>query len=226
MSPKVCASVTGTSLAEIANMVKSAEREGADLVEVRFDYLSEARPKPRELQALTSLPMIATCRLPSQGGLFQGHETDRRQMLLDAAASNFNLVDLEMDTPQLGQAVQQLRSAGAKIILSWHSTSPLLPDEVKSRYNDMKQTKPDVYKIVMTAHTISDNLTCLSFVSEASQEADVVCFCMGPLGAASRILSPVFGGAFTYASIVKGREAAPGQLTVSETKKIYRLLGV
>jgi 3-dehydroquinate dehydratase len=47
-----------------------------------------------------------------------------------------------------------------------------------------------------------------------------------PTGATSRILSPVFGGAFTYASIVKGREAASGQLTVSETKKIYRLLGV
>jgi 3-dehydroquinate dehydratase type I len=225
MSPKVCASVTGTSLAETAEMVKSAERDGADLVEVRFDYFSGARPEPTKLRGLTSLPMIATCRLPSQGGLFQGHEADRRQLLVDAASS-FNLVDLEMDTPQLGQAVDQLRSAGGKIILSWHSSSPLLPDEVKSRFSDMKRMEPDFYKIVMTARTVRDNLTCLSFVSEASQEADVVCFCMGPLGAASRILSPVFGGAFTYASIVKGREAAPGQLTVSETKKIYRLLGV
>jgi 3-dehydroquinate dehydratase type I len=226
MSPKVCASTTGTSLAETAEMVKSAEKEGADLVEVRFDYLSGARPEPSELRCLTSLPMIATCRLPSQGGLFQGHEADRRQLLVDAATSSFNLVDLEMDTPQLAQAVEQLRSTGGKIILSWHSSSPLPPDAVKSRFNDMKRMEPDFYKIVMTAHTVRDNLTCLSFVSEASQEANVVCFCMGPLGAASRILSPIFGGAFTYASIVKGREAAPGQLTVGETKKIYRLLGV
>jgi 3-dehydroquinate dehydratase type I len=225
MSPKVCASVTGTSLTETAEMVESAERDGADLVEVRFDYFSGAWPEPAELRGLTSLPMIATCRLPSQGGLFQGHEVDRRQLLVDAASS-FNLVDLEMDTPQLGQAVDQLRSAGGKIILSWHSSSPLLPDEVKSRFSDMKRMEPDFSKIVMTARTVRDNLTCLSFVSEASQEADVVCFCMGPLGAASRILSPVFGGAFTYASIVRGREAAPGQLTVSDTKKIYRLLGV
>jgi 3-dehydroquinate dehydratase len=49
---------------------------------------------------------------------------------------------------------------------------------------------------------------------------------MGSLGVISRILSPFFGGAFTYTSITRGKEAAPGQLTLAEARQIYNLLGV
>jgi 3-dehydroquinate dehydratase type I len=49
---------------------------------------------------------------------------------------------------------------------------------------------------------------------------------MGQAGKISRILSPLFGGIFTYASVSKGRESAPGQLTITELREIYALLGV
>jgi 3-dehydroquinate dehydratase/shikimate dehydrogenase len=47
---------------------------------------------------------------------------------------------------------------------------------------------------------------------------------MGELGVISRLLSPIFGGYFTYASVEKGKESAVGQFTVAETKKIYELI--
>ena len=84
----------------------------------------------------------------------------------------------------------------------------------------------DVCKIITMARRIEDNLICLRFVAEASKAKDVVCFCMGELGRVSRLLSPLFGGHFTYASIGRGEESAIGQLTVAETRRFYELLGL
>jgi 3-dehydroquinate dehydratase len=51
-----------------------------------------------------------------------------------------------------------------------------------------------------------------------------VSFAMGPSGITSRILSPLLGGYLTYASLGEGKESAPGQVTVSELTKIYRMM--
>ena len=225
MNPKVCAAVTGRTLGEVEEMVRRAESEGADLVEIRLDYLAD-ESKTKDIRSLTPLPLIATNRLPSQGGNFRGREEDRQRVLLDAAGAGFNFVDLEMDTPQLEKLLGQLRGGNVKLILSWHSSSPLQLDEIESKFMEMKRLRPDICKIVITAKTLRDNLTCLGFISKASQTTEVICFCMGSLGAVSRVLSPLFGGAFAYASAIKGKEAAPGQFTVAETKRIYELLGV
>jgi 3-dehydroquinate dehydratase len=56
--------------------------------------------------------------------------------------------------------------------------------------------------------------------------SETICFCMGPVGRVSRVLSPLFGGAFTYAAVARGKEAASGQLTAPEMRQLYRLLGV
>jgi 3-dehydroquinate dehydratase len=47
---------------------------------------------------------------------------------------------------------------------------------------------------------------------------------MGVPGYTSRILCPLVGGDFTYASIEEGRESAPGQITAGDLRKIYGML--
>ena len=42
------------------------------------------------------------------------------------------------------------------------------------------------------------------------------------LGVISRVLSPVYGAAFTFASVERGAESAAGQLTLDEIRGIYR----
>jgi 3-dehydroquinate dehydratase/shikimate dehydrogenase len=45
------------------------------------------------------------------------------------------------------------------------------------------------------------------------------------MGLLSRVLSPLAGGYFTYASIETGKESAPGQITVKELIKTYQIIG-
>jgi 3-dehydroquinate dehydratase len=47
---------------------------------------------------------------------------------------------------------------------------------------------------------------------------------MGPLGLASRLLSPLAGGDFTFASLSEGAESAPGQVTAEELRKLYGMV--
>ena len=85
--------------------------------------------------------------------------------------------------------------------------------------------EPCVCKIVTTAKKIEDNLAVLNFVSAMSSKAKLVCFCMGEQGKVSRLLSPMFGAFFTFASLEQGSETAAGQMTIQEMRATYDLLG-
>ena len=78
----------------------------------------------------------------------------------------------------------------------------------------------DICKIVTTAQRLEDNQAVLQLIADFPQTR-IVSLAMGPLGLASRILCPLVGGDFTYASIEQGKESAPGQLTVRELRKLY-----
>jgi 3-dehydroquinate dehydratase/shikimate dehydrogenase len=74
--------------------------------------------------------------------------------------------------------------------------------------------------VVTTALSFSDNEPVLQLAVDFSK-ARVVAFAMGRPGFTSRVLSPLFGGNFVYASIETGKESAPGQLTIWDYRKIY-----
>jgi 3-dehydroquinate dehydratase type I len=82
-----------------------------------------------------------------------------------------------------------------------------------------------VCKIVTTAKKIEDNLKVLNFVSVMSSKTKLVCFCMGENGKVSRLLSPLFGAFFTFASLDKGSETASGQMSIQDIRASYSLLG-
>jgi 3-dehydroquinate dehydratase type I len=63
----------------------------------------------------------------------------------------------------------------------------------------------------------------LQLIAEFS-ETKIVSFAMGAAGQLSRVLCPLVGGYFTYASVEEGKESAEGQITVKELREIYRML--
>jgi 3-dehydroquinate dehydratase len=48
---------------------------------------------------------------------------------------------------------------------------------------------------------------------------------MGEVGKISRLLSPIFGAFFTFASLEVGSETATGQMSIKEMQTAYNLLG-
>ena len=224
MTVKVCAVVTAVNIPDVKRMVEKAEQSNADIIEIRMDYLSE-NFNVEEIRKFTALPLIATNRFQREGGFFRGLNKERVEILLDAAASGFDFIDIELMANHSKKIVKKIKALGAKSIVSHHlfTLTPNL-SEITKIYQRELSVKGDVCKIITTAKKIEDNLTCLRFIVEASKSNDVVCFCMGELGVISRLLSPVFGGYFTYASVGKGKESAVGQFTVTETKKFYELI--
>jgi len=52
----------------------------------------------------------------------------------------------------------------------------------------------------------------------------IIAVSMGEYGKISRILGPLLGSYLTFAAPAKGREAAPGQLTVEELHTVFDIL--
>lgn len=226
MKPRICATITSGTIKEAIKMAGIAEKDGADLLEFRLDYLKELKSLDDVVKS-TSLPTILTLRKQDEGGKFRGSEKARIQTILKAAEKDFKYVDLELATDSLANVVKELKKVGLNVIISAHNftNTPSLPEMIRI-INKERQVGADICKLITTATTRDDNVACLNLVSKVSKQTDVICFAMGKLGIISRILSPLIGAYLTFATAVKGRESAPGQLTVKEMRQIYRLLGV
>jgi 3-dehydroquinate dehydratase type I len=132
-----------------------------------------------------------------------------------------------LTSPKLEDTVSEVKALSAKTILSFHDFAKSLSlPELNGILEREIASGADVCKIVTTAKRIEDNLAVLNFTSAACSRAKVVCFAMGELGRVSRLLSPLFGGYFTFASLERGNETAAGQMTIQEMKAAYELLGL
>jgi 3-dehydroquinate dehydratase type I len=226
LTAKICVSIQPETAAQALNLIKKIENHKANFIEVRLDSLKD----PEDLEEIanhTKMPMVATNRSTDCHGKFSGSETDRQHTLLNAARNGFDYVDIELSTPKLKEIVKALRNMNVKPIVSFHDFkgTPSLLKLHKVLENELAN-EAEVCKIVTTANVIEDNLTVLNFVSKVHESANIVCFSMGELGKPSRLLSPLFGGFFTIASPERGKETAPGQLTVQEMRTAYKALGL
>jgi 3-dehydroquinate dehydratase type I len=215
-------SILPKTVPEALQLIEKAEAAHADFIEVRLDRLKDCLENHHGLADLAAhgkTPKIATDKASRT-------ETEHRQMLLNAAESGFEYVDAELSTPQLEDLTRELKALGAKPIVSFHKFNGALSlSELNSILEREISSGAEVCKIITTAKQMEDNLTTLNFTSIASSKTKLVCFCMGELGKVSRLLSPLFGGFFTFASLERGGETAPGQMTIQEMKSAYALLG-
>lgn len=166
-------------------------------------------------------PLIATDKSTERDA------AEQRALLLNAAKSGFEYVDIELSTPKLKSIIEEIKASGAKCIVSFHDAKGCPPPaELRSILKRQIANGADICKIVATATQVQDNLTVLEFTAEASKQAKVVCFCMGEQGRESRLQSPIYGALFTFASLDAGCATAPGQMTIREMRAAYDLLGI
>lgn len=218
-----------------AGAVDELTRKSLDLLpsfpfqEFRLDYLPDPARAVQTLapflRAQPSLHVLVTCRRKVSGGKFSGSAADEVALLRFAARAGAALVDLSLESAEeLGPgALDHLRAAGARVVLSFHDfeRTPEL-DGVLAR---MRPFAPDSYKIVPTARQLRDSLSLLSFLREATRStgAPVVGISMGEAGLITRVLGPRFGAPFTFAAPSPAEATAPGQLTARSLRELYRI---
>ena len=213
--PRICAVIVNNDLEAIREV-----KPFVDLFEVRIDLIGDSW---QELVKQLNKPWIACNRSPDEGGKGDKGETRRIEELLKAIELGAEIIDIELGTRNLEEAVSKIKNR-AKCLLSFHDLkgTPSL-DRMREIIQRQLKAGADICKVITTARSSNDNLTVLQLIADFPQTR-VVSFAMGPLGFASRVLCPLVGGDFTYASTEKGKESAPGQITVTNLRKLYEMM--
>ena len=215
MKPRICAAVIDRDQKEI--------REAAplvDLFELRLDLIGEGWP---DLVRQLKKPWIACLRSQVEGGNWRGDDAAKLEELITAVELGAAIVDIELSTTNLVAAIPLIKKK-ARCLVSLHElekTPPLA--QLKEVVAKQLSVGADICKVITTAQGFSDNLTTLQLIAEFPK-IKMVSFAMGHLGLVSRVLSPLVGGYFTYASLGEGKESAPGQLTLGHLRKLYGMM--
>ncbi|MEN0110156.1 MAG: shikimate dehydrogenase [Planctomycetota bacterium] len=187
--------------------------QGAELVELRLDYIS-TRVNLQRLLGDRPTPVVVTYRREADGGKFTGSEEQRLMMIREAIALGADYVDLEDDI-----ADKVPRYGATKRIISYHNFRNT-PDDLAERHARMAALDADIVKLATMAQRPSDNVRMLELVRDAGQPT--VGMCMGDIGMPSRVLGARFGSPFTYATFHHERTLAPGQLSFAQMNEVYR----
>ena len=225
---KLCVAITGSSPQEMIDKATEVLKE-TTFLEFRLDYLAKplnAIPSLKQFLADNgAATAIATCRLKENGGRFDGNKTSALEILLKAATSGFQLVDIELQSIEKlpKSTMAQLHEAGAAVIISYHDFHAT--KDLDAIYQRIKPFAPDYIKVVPTARSLSDNLTLMRFLERVEDESNstVVGICMGDPGIISRVLGLRAGSAFTFAAANEGEETAPGQIAARTLLETYRV---
>ncbi len=214
--PRICAVIVSKDLPAMEGI-----EPFIDLYEVRIDLIGDGWT---ELVKHLNRPWIACNRIAEEGGNWEKSEASRIEELLKATELGADIIDIELRAKNLAGTVQLIKRK-AKCLLSSHQLTGTPPlDSMREIIGRQLAAGADICKVVTTAHSFQDNLAVLQLITSFPKE-EIVSFAMGPLGSVSRILCPLVGGYFTYASIEEGKESASGQITVRDLRKIYEMVG-
>lgn len=225
----ICVSIVApTTDAAVAQMERCLPL--ADVVELRIDQMGDC-----DLARLLAIqrkgkPVIVTNRRADEGGAFPGTERERVDLLKEAVALGADYVDIEARTDKslLRELTTPIKKhhGRTKWIISSHDFAGTPPEGVlKERFDACAETEADIVKICTYAHTMEDNLRVLGIIPYAREkDRAIIAFAMGEQGRISRVMAPLLGAVWGYASVGKGAESAPGQLTIEEMRLISKIL--
>lgn len=237
----ICIPITSPARKEALHAIKRSCRS-ADLIELRMDLI--ATGNLAELIRVArchsgSVKIIVTCRKKEEASRTPAtarnkdvvmRTKDKIALLQEAIELGADFIDIEL--AEGGRAINALRALCKKkggktgVIISYHNfgETPALK-ELKKIFHRCAGFKPAIVKIVTTANHLEDNLITLNLISYARQRSQkIISFCMGDKGLISRVTAPLMGSVLSFAALEKKAASAPGQLTVSEMKKIRDVL--
>jgi 3-dehydroquinate dehydratase/shikimate dehydrogenase len=222
--PRICIAL---GLPDVPTLLAHARREaeaGETFLEFRLDFVDRPHKAAEAigefLQQFPESIILATCRRHQNHGRFNGSIEEQLAVLDLAVRQGAHALDIEIETAEAAQdRLNQFRGR-AQIIVSYHNFEATPPmDTVVGR---MMKVQADAYKLVTTARKPSDNVRVLA-AAKALPKHRLVVLAMGELGFPTRVLSPVFGGVYTYAAPMCAGGTAAGQVSAHYLRHLYRV---
>ncbi|KAL6763450.1 dehydroquinate dehydratase [Haematococcus lacustris] len=218
----ICVSVTATTVESFIHEIEEVERAGADIVELRLDFIKDFDTERdlARIMASCSRPYIVTFRPQWEGGQYTGPEPPRLATLKLAALRGAPHVDVEFKAAPLFFASRGEVPVSCKVILSFHNfaTTPSGP-QLQQLAADMHAAGADIVKIATMAQDISDTATVLALLD--NPPVPTIALAMGERGLLTRILAAKYGAYLTFAALAPGRESAPGQPNLQQLRQLF-----
>ncbi len=222
--PKFCIALGLPDVTQLLSHARNEADAGEKFLEFRLDYLKKPMDGVRALaQFLEEYPdatLLATCRRHQNGGRFNG-SIEEEICILDAAIeAGAKAVDIEIESAESVAARLESLRGKAWLIVSYHNFSGTPSMEPVLRR--MQKVTADAYKIVTTARKPSDNHRVLS-LAKTNPKANLILLAMGEAGFPTRVLSPAYGGVYTYAAPNSIEGTASGQVSARMLRNMFRV---
>ena len=216
----ICVSIQEPSFERCKEMMLSLAAKGADrIAELRAD-LCHFTPEQVSLLVAANPHTIVTSRVESNNPSLSFNR------LCAAIEAGAEYIDTELEYPddlQL-QLRNRARSAGTKLIVSWHNFSATPPlKQLLEVYRSCAEKGADVVKIVTTANSLIDATRTMRLyrsVARLPRKRDnrppLAAFAMGSAGKFTRYLSLKLGSPLSYTYPDGANATAPGQYSESQ----------
>jgi 3-dehydroquinate dehydratase/shikimate dehydrogenase len=230
MQTKLTIPIAAANHNRAKEQIKAALAAGAEMLELRADYLKNLTPALVEnliahAKSISGLPLIVTCRDKAEGGARDYPLQLRIDVLAAAIGAGAEFIDFEYDNFVGAGGGEKIKAAlsknpKARLLLSAHNFRTKFAD-IKKQYNNILSACPSaIAKLVYTANHINDCFEAFDLLHDTGGER--IIFCMGDAGLISRIIAKKLGSFVTFASLDDQSATAPGQLTIEQFKKLYR----
>jgi len=223
--------IAAADLEQAAGQIKAALAGGAEMLELRTDYLENlnvdlvknliARAKTA---AGKSMPIIVTCRAKGEGGAIGYTDRLRVDVLIAALKAGAEFIDFEYESFLSTENQERIKLAlsensKARLIMSAHNFKTKFADIGKLYRHILTLYPAAIPKLVYTTNHINDCFEAFDLLHNTSGER--IIFCMGEASLVSRIIAKKLGSFVTFASVDDKTATAPGQLTIEQFKELY-----
>lgn len=210
---RICVSLRAHGPEDGLRALAALEAEGVELIELRLD---DWRAEVAAVRTLFGgrARRVATCRPGGTAG------PRRAALLEEALGAGAAFVDVELEAEPGLQAglVARARALGRRVIVSFHdhAGTPAGP-ELGALREACFAAGADIAKLACTPRAAREAARLLGLLDDPRP---VVVAGMGPWGRPVRLLAPLLGAPFTYASAGEGLETAPGQLPHARLRRL------
>lgn len=219
---KIAASIRPRSYEHGEDLILSAQIAGADMIELWCDRLFP--DTAQKLVLVSELPVIVNLKDESEHGEFHGTMFERIKILEDLITQGAVLIDLPYTKDLEYVDIERLSK---NLILSYHDFkgTPSL-DEIETLINKMLMLNP---KYIKLAFSVNQEIDLMNLFKLQTNRRDLwgksIILGMGQKGMITRMTSSMFSHPFTFACIDQYSKTAPGQMTISQLRKIWKRFG-